>query len=156
MPTEGEEVPDFNTIFYCKEKKRIVKRTEKKVDTRGNLGKMVIDKIVVHGTHKDPWLIARDGVDLTLATEDNIDKIMTDLEKSRKNVAQLKETLKKERDESHKLKRKYEDMIGEFKVSRTECQTMQVDNDDLSIYAENTKKSSQVTVAELQKLQLEH
>ena len=33
MPTEGEEVPDFNTIFYDKEKKRIVKRTEKKVDT---------------------------------------------------------------------------------------------------------------------------
>ena len=25
MPTEGEEVPDFNTIFYDKEKKRIVK-----------------------------------------------------------------------------------------------------------------------------------
>ena len=29
MPTEGEEVPDFNAIFYDKEKKRIVKRTEK-------------------------------------------------------------------------------------------------------------------------------
>ena len=36
MPTEGEEVPDFNTIFYDKEKKRIVKRTEKKVDTGDN------------------------------------------------------------------------------------------------------------------------
>ena len=54
MPTEGEEIPDFNTIFYDKEKKRIVKRTEKKVDTGGNPGKMVMDKIVVHGTHKDP------------------------------------------------------------------------------------------------------
>ena len=80
MPTEGEEVPDFNTIFYDKEKKRIVKRTEKKVDTEGNPSKMVTDKTVVHGTHKDPRLIARVGVALTLATRDNIDRIMTDLE----------------------------------------------------------------------------
>ena len=35
MPTEGEEVLDFSTIFYDKEKKRIVKRIEKKFDTRG-------------------------------------------------------------------------------------------------------------------------
>ena len=28
---KGEEVPDFNTIFYDKETKRIVKRTERKV-----------------------------------------------------------------------------------------------------------------------------
>ena len=41
MPTKGEEVPDFSTIFYDKEKKRIVKRIEKKVDTRGQSGKMV-------------------------------------------------------------------------------------------------------------------
>ena len=27
IPTKGEEVPNFNTIFYDKEKKRIVKRT---------------------------------------------------------------------------------------------------------------------------------
>ena len=35
MQKEGEEVPDFNTIFYDKEKKRIVKRTERKVETEG-------------------------------------------------------------------------------------------------------------------------
>ena len=80
MPTEGEEIPDFNTIFYDKEKKRIVKRTEKKVDTGGYLGRMVTNKTLVHSTHNDPWLIARDGVALTLATEDNVDKLMIDLE----------------------------------------------------------------------------
>ena len=67
-----------------------------------------MDKRVVHGTHKDPQLVTRDGVALTLANEDNMDRIMTDLEQSWKNVAQLKETLKKEGDESQKLKRKYE------------------------------------------------
>ena len=124
MPTEGEEVPYFNTIFYDKEKKRIVKRTEKKVDTGGKPGMMVTDKTVVHGTHKDPRLIARVGVALTLATEDNVDRIMTNLEQSQKRVTQLKETLKKERSESQSLKRKYEDMIGEVKVSKAKCQTL--------------------------------
>ena len=80
MPTKGEEIPDFNTIFYDKEKNRIVKRTEKKVDTVGKIGKMVTDKTVVHGTHKDPRLMSRVGVALTLEKEDNVDRIMTDLE----------------------------------------------------------------------------
>ena len=47
-------------------------------------------------------------------------------------------------------------MTGEVKVSRTKCQTLQADKDTLAISAENTKKSSQVTLAELQKLRLEH
>ena len=42
---------------------------------------------------------------MTQATEDNVDRLMTDLEQSRKNIAQLKDTLKKERDEGNKLKR---------------------------------------------------
>ena len=67
MPTKGEEVLDFSTIFYNKEKKRIVKRTEKKVKTGEQLGKMVTDKTLVHGTNKDPRLIARAGVALTQA-----------------------------------------------------------------------------------------
>ena len=78
------------------------------------------------------------------------------LRQSWKNVAQLKETLKKERDASQKLKRKYKDMIGEVKTSRTECQTMQEDKNSLAISVENTEKSAQVTLVELQKLQLEH
>ena len=68
--------------------------------------------------------MARDGVSLTLATEDNVDRIMTDLEQSQKRVTQLKETLKKERNESKSLKRKYEDMIYEIKGSKAKCQTL--------------------------------
>ena len=80
MPIEGGEVPDFNTIFYDKQKKRIVKITKKRVETRGQSRKMITDKTLVHGTNTNPRLIARDGVALTQATEDNIDRIMTDLE----------------------------------------------------------------------------
>ena len=43
---------------------------------------MVTDKTVVHGTHRDPRLMAKAGVALSLATEDNVDRIMTDLEQS--------------------------------------------------------------------------
>ena len=88
---------DLNTIFYDKVKKSIVKRTEKKVNTGGKMRVMVTDKVVVHSTKKYPWLMERDGVATTLATKDNVEKIMTDLEQSQKKVTQLKETLKKER-----------------------------------------------------------
>ena len=88
----------------------IVKRNEQKVETRGKSGKMITDKTLVYGTDVDPRLTARDGVALNQATEDNVDRLMTDLEQSKQNAAQLKETLKKERDEGHKLKRKFEDM----------------------------------------------
>ena len=47
-------------------------------------------------------------------------------------------------------------MTREVKVSRTECQTLQADKDALAISVENIKKSYQVTLAELQKLWLEH
>ena len=75
---------------------------------------MVTEKEVVHGTDKKPILMARASVATTLATEDNVYIIMTDLEQSQKKVTQLKETLKKERNESQNLKRKYEDMVSEI------------------------------------------
>ena len=54
MQKEGEQGPDFSTIFYDKEKKRIVKRTEKKVETGGQSGEMITQKTVVYGTDVDP------------------------------------------------------------------------------------------------------
>ena len=49
MQKEGKEVPNFSAIFYDKEKKRIVKRTKKKVETGGQSGKMLTDKTLVYG-----------------------------------------------------------------------------------------------------------
>ena len=93
------------------------------------------------------------GVALTLATEDNVDKIMIDLEQSQKRVTQLKETLKKESSESQSSKRKYEDMISEVNVLKVECQTLQADKDSLVISAGNIEKESQATLAEFGKQQ---
>ena len=81
---------------------------------------------------------------------------MMDLEQSRKNATQLKETLKKERDEGQKLKRKYEDMMNEVRTSRTEFQTLQANKEALEISTEKMEKNAQDSLAELQKLQLDH
>ena len=62
----------------------------------------------------------------------------------------MKETLKKERVESQNLKRNYEDMISEVKVSKVEFQTLQADKDALVVYAENLERNSQATSAELE------
>ena len=83
-------------------------------------------------------MIARARVALTQATEDNVDRLITDLEQSRKNATQLKETLKKERDQGQKLKWKYEYMMSEFNTSRVEFQSLQVDKNYLEISAEKT------------------
>ena len=61
-------------------------RTEKKVDTGENQGIMVTEKTILHGTKKDPRLLARAGVASALGNEDNLDKIMTDLEQYKKKI----------------------------------------------------------------------
>ena len=45
-PSKGQLVADLNTIFYDKNKKRIVMRTEKRVDTGKKKGLMVTEKTV--------------------------------------------------------------------------------------------------------------
>ena len=80
MQEKGEEVPYFSTIFYDREKKRIVKRTERKIEIGGQPGMMVTDKNLVHGIDVCPRLTTRAGVALTQATEDNVNRLMTDLE----------------------------------------------------------------------------
>ena len=97
---------------------------------------------MVHGTHKDLRLMEKVGVSLSLATEDNVDIIMMDLEQSLKKVTQLKEALKKERSESQNLKRKYEDMISEVELSKAECQNLQADKDALVLSVGNIEKES--------------
>ena len=74
-------------------------RTEKKVDTEEKQGIMVTEKTIVHGTDKDPRLLARAGVASSLVNEDNVDKIMTDLEQYKKNIVPMKETIKNEKGE---------------------------------------------------------
>ena len=59
---------------------------------------MINDKTVVYGTDKDPRFTIRAGAALIHAYEDNVDRIMTDLEQSKKSIAQLKDTLRRERE----------------------------------------------------------
>ena len=45
-----------------------------------------VGDVTVHGTDKYPILMARDGVATTLATEDNVDRRVMDLEQSQMKV----------------------------------------------------------------------
>ena len=124
---KGEEIPDFNTVFYDRETKRIVKRTERRIETGGLPGKMITDTAIVLGTDQDPRFTIRAGAALIQDSKDNVDRIMTDLELSKKSSAQLKDTLRKEREEGNRLKQKYEDMQREIKASRAELKALQVE-----------------------------
>ena len=81
---------------------------------------MISDTTVVYGTDKDPRFTIRVGVALIHASEDNVDRIMTDLEQSKKSSSQLKDTLRREREENNRLKRKFEDIQQEIKSSKDE------------------------------------
>ena len=120
----GEEIPDFNTVYCDRATKRIVKRTERKIEMGDLLGKMILDLPVMLGTDQDPRFTIRAGAALIQASEDNVGRIMTDLELSKKSSAQLKDTLRKEREEGNRMKRKYEDMQREIKASKDELQAL--------------------------------
>ena len=88
---KGEEIPDFNTVFYDRVTKRIVKRIERKIDTGDLPRKMISDTPVMLGTDQDPRFTIRAGAALIQASEDNVGRIMTDLELSKKSFAHLEE-----------------------------------------------------------------
>ena len=77
------------------------------------------------------------------ASEDNVDRIMTYLEQSTKNASQLKDTLRREREESNKLKRKFENMQNEVKSSKEELQSLQVEKTSLEVSQESLAKLQQ-------------
>ena len=88
---------------------------------------MITDTAVMLGTDQDPRFTLRSGSTFIQASEDNVSKIMIDLEQSKKSSAQLKDTLRHEREESNRLKRKYEYMQREMKSSKAEIQALQVE-----------------------------
>ena len=92
---------------------------------------MRTEKTIVHETKTDPRLMARAGVASALANEDNVDKIMTDLEQYKKKVVQMKETLKKERGKGKIIKRKHAEIISDIEKSKEACQILQSDKDAL-------------------------
>ena len=60
--------------------------------------KMITDKAMMVGIDVDPRFTIRAGTAAIHASEDNIDKMMIELESYKKYSAQLKDTLKRERE----------------------------------------------------------
>ena len=90
-------------------------------------GKMVTDTVVMLGTDKDPLFTIRAGTTLIDASTDNINKLMVDLESVKKTSAQLKDTLRQERNEGNRLKRKYEHTLREMESTKGEIDTLQIE-----------------------------
>ena len=101
---KGEEVPDFSTVYYDRATKRIMRRTERKIEVEGMTSKMISDKSMMVGTDTDPRFIISSGKAAIHASEDNIDRLMKEVESTKKTSSQLKDTLRKEREEGNKLK----------------------------------------------------
>ena len=93
----GEEVPDFTTVYYDRATKRIMRRTEKKIEAEGMTSKMISDIAVMVGTDVDPRFTISAGKVAIHASEDNIDRMMNEIESTKKTSSQLKDTLRKER-----------------------------------------------------------
>ena len=74
---------------------------------------------------------------------------MIDLEQSRKNTAQLRDTLRKEWDESNRLKRRFEDMCNEVKSSKAELQSLQGDKISLEVTIEKTGRDAEDSLAKV-------
>ena len=85
---------------------------------------MITDIAVMLGTDLDSRFTLRAGYTFLHALEDNIDKIMKDLEQSKKSYVQLKDTLRHEREESNRLKRKFEHLQREMKTIEAELQIL--------------------------------
>ena len=121
-----------------------MKRTERKVVTGGQFGKMINDTTVVYGIDTDPIFTIGAGAALIHAFEDNVERQMTDLEQSKKSSSQLKDTLRREREENNRLKRKFEYIQQEIKYSKVELQSLQVE-----------KRSMEAAQGRLEKVQQE-
>ena len=126
MQKKGEEVPDFTTVYYDRATKRIMRRTEKKIEAKGMTSKMISDKAVMVGTDVDPRFTISVGKAAIHASEDNIDRMMNEIESTKKTSSQLKDTLRKEREEGNKLKRKYDHVLREMEDTKSEIYAIQV------------------------------
>ena len=102
---------------------------------------MITDTAVILGTNQDLRFTLSFGSVFIQASEDNVSKIMIDLEQSKKSSAQLKDTLRHEREERNKLKIKYEYMQREMKSSTDELQALQVEIQVMETTQESLEKS---------------
>ena len=109
----------------------------------GLSGNMINDTTIVYGTDRDPRFTIRVGATLIHAFEYNVDKIMMDLEQSKKSSSQLKDTLRKEREENNRLKRRFEDMQEEIKSSKAKLQILYIEKRSMDTTQECLEKVQQ-------------
>ena len=104
-PSKHHIVACLDTIFFERNKKTIVRRSEKilKVDTQPDVITMT-EKNVVEKTNQDPKFLASISVAAAQANADKVEKLMEDAEHYKEKMIKMKDTLIKERGEGKKVK----------------------------------------------------
>ena len=118
------------------------------------IGVTVTEKIVVHGTNKDPKLLAMVGVALALTNADDVDKMVDDMEQYKEKMSQMRKNLRKERGEGQSLKRKHYDSLIELEKFKEAWKILQSDKDALVLpvnITEGEKRDLEKKVSELEK-----
>ena len=94
---------------------------------------MVTKETVMHRTDEYPRLLAMESVETTQATLVNVGKMVEDDEQYKEKMSQMKETLRKEREEGQVLKRKYDDTLSYFEKLKEAYQMLESNKDALTL-----------------------
>ena len=77
IPSHEQAIENLDTNFFDKRKKRIVMRSEKRLNTGDHpVEIMVTGKTVLQGTNKEPKHLVMEGVAIALANVDNVGKLV--------------------------------------------------------------------------------
>ena len=109
-PSHKHVMASLDTILFDKNKKRIARRSEKRLKIGDRpVEVMVTERTVMQGTDEDPQLLAMASMATVQANANNVNKLVEDVEHYKQRMLKMKETLVKERGEGQDLKRKHDD-----------------------------------------------
>ena len=133
-PSRNHTVAFLDTIFFDKERKNIVRRSEKrlKINTQPYLV-TVTEKTVMEHTDKDPIFMTSMNIEETQANIDNVDNLVEDAEHHKEKMLKMKDTLVKERGEGLALKRKHEETLSKFERIQKAYQALEFEEDELDL-----------------------
>ena len=146
---------NLDKIFFDPDKKRIVRRREKRMKSGDQLvAIMVIEDMVMHMIDEYPQLLTMVGLAASQANAVNVSKMVENVDQLKEKMSEMKETLRKERGEGLKLKIKYDDTLLDLEKLKGAYQILESNKTTLTLSIEITegeKRDLEGKVSELEK-----
>ena len=144
----------LDTILFDKNKKTIVRRSEKRLNISDQPNVVTVtEKTVMQGTNEDPQFLASVSITSTQYNADNVNKLVGDVEHYKEIMLKMKDTLVKERGEGWELKRKHEAITYEFERLQKAYQALELEKEALDISVtirEGEKRDFEDNILELE------